>query len=91
MYTQSERDDKERLFDKLRYVLSDNDFSLDINDEQNSKVLCLGNNPKNSLMYGTASGLFNVTVSSLVNQKGRRKLGFFLMNYPPYISWDYGN
>ena len=72
-----------RLIDpSLYWVLSGNDFSLDINDEQNPKVLCLGNNPKNSMVYGAALGLFNVTVSSLVNQKGRRKLGIFFDELP---------
>ncbi len=72
-----------RLIDpSLYWVLSGNDFSLDINDEKNPKVLCLGNNPKNSMVYGAALGLFNVTVSSLVNQKGRRKLGIFFDELP---------
>jgi hypothetical protein len=72
-----------RLIDpSLYWVLSGNDFSLDINDEQNPKVLCLGNNPKNAMVYGAALGLFNVTVSSLVNQKGRRKLGIFFDELP---------
>jgi YWFCY protein/Type IV secretory system Conjugative DNA transfer len=72
-----------RLIDpSLYWVLSGNDFSLDLNDEQHPKVLCLGNYPKNSMVYGAALGLFNVTVSSLVNQKGRRKLGIFFDELP---------
>ncbi|MCU0469652.1 MAG: type IV secretory system conjugative DNA transfer family protein [Arcicella sp.] len=72
-----------RLIDpSLYWVLSGNDFSLDLNDEKNPKVLCLGNNPKNAMVYGAALGLFNVTVSSLVNQKGRRKLGLFFDELP---------
>lgn len=72
-----------RLIDpSLYWVLSGNDFSLDLNDEQSPKVLCLGNNPKNSMVYGAALGLFNVTVSSLVNQKGRRKMGIFFDELP---------
>jgi hypothetical protein len=72
-----------RLIDpSLYWVLSGNYFSLDLNDEQNPKVLCLGNNPKNAMVYGAALGLFNVTVSSLVNQKGRRKLGIFFDELP---------
>ena len=72
-----------RLIDpSLYWVLSGNDFSLDINEEKNPKVLCLGNNPKNSMVYGAALGLFNVTVSSLVNQKGRRKMGIFFDELP---------
>ena len=72
-----------RLIDpSLYWVLSGNDFSLDINEEKNPKVLCLGNNPKNSMIYGAALGLFNVTVSSLVNQKGRRKMGIFFDELP---------
>ena len=72
-----------RLIDpSLYWVLSGNDFSLDINEEKHPKILCLGNNPKNSMVYGAALGLFNVTVSSLVNQKGRRKMGIFFDELP---------
>ncbi len=56
---------------QLYYVLSGNDFTLDINNPQKPKIVCLGNNPQKAEVYGAAMSLFTTTVGRLTNQKGK--------------------
>ena len=37
---------------QLYYVLTGNDFTLDINDPKNPKLVCMGNNPQKIQIYG---------------------------------------
>ncbi|MGH2566194.1 MAG: YWFCY domain-containing protein, partial [Ginsengibacter sp.] len=37
---------------QLYYILSGNDFSLDINNPAKPKIVCMGNNPQKTLTYG---------------------------------------
>jgi hypothetical protein len=56
---------------QLYYVLSGNDFTLDINNPQEPKIVCLGNNPQKAEVYGAAMSLFATTVGRLTNQKAK--------------------
>ena len=55
----------------LYWVLSGNDFSLDINDPEAPKVLCIGNDPDRQQVYGAALSLFTFRVIKRVNRKGK--------------------
>lgn len=55
----------------LYWVLSGNDFSLDINDPDDPKVLCIGNDPDRQQVYGAALSLFTFRVIKRVNRKGK--------------------
>ena len=55
----------------LYWVLSGNDFSLDINDPEDPKILCIGNDPDRQQVYGAALSLFTFRVIKRVNRKGR--------------------
>ena len=55
----------------IYWVLSGNDFTLDLNNPQEPKVICLGNNPDRQDIYGAALGLFNSRISRLINKPGR--------------------
>ena len=55
----------------LYWVLSGNDFSLDINDPEAPKIVCLGNDPDRQQVYGAALSLFTFRVIKRVNRKGR--------------------
>ena len=55
----------------LYWVLSGNDFSLDINDPEAPKVLCIGNDPDRQQVYGAALSLFTFRVIKRVNRKDR--------------------
>jgi hypothetical protein len=53
----------------LYWVMSGNDFTLDINNPQEPKILCVGNNPQRQLIYGAALGLYNARLIKMVNQQ----------------------
>ena len=55
----------------LYWVLSGNDFSLDINSPEEPKILCIGNDPDRQQVYGAALSLFTFRVIKRVNRKGQ--------------------
>ena len=55
----------------LYWVLSGNDFSLDINDPEDPKIMCIGNDPERQQVYGAALSLFTFRVIKRVNRKGK--------------------
>ena len=55
----------------LYWVLSGNDFNLDINDPDDPKILCVGNDPDRQQVYGAALSLFTFRVIKRVNRKGK--------------------
>jgi len=56
----------------LYYVLSGSDLTLDINNPQSPKILCLGNNPGKQGTYGAVISLYLERVHKLINKKGQR-------------------
>ena len=66
----------------LYWVMTGNDFSLDINNPDDPKVLCVGNNPERQEVYGAALGLFNARLIKLVNRKGRLKSSIIIDELP---------
>lgn len=67
---------------QLYWVMSGNDFTLDINHPEEPKVLCVGNNPERQAIYGAALGLYNARLVKLVNQKGKRKSSIIIDELP---------
>jgi type IV secretory pathway TraG/TraD family ATPase VirD4 len=67
---------------QLYWVMSGNDFTLDINNPEEPKVLCVGNNPERQAIYGAALGLYNARLVKLVNQKGKRKSSLIIDELP---------
>ena len=67
---------------QLYWVMSGNDFTLDINSNEEPKVLCVGNNPERQAIYGAALGLYNARLVKLVNQKGKRKSSIIIDELP---------
>lgn len=57
---------------QLYWVLSGDDFTLDLNNPAEPKVLCIGNNPDRQEIYGAALGLFNSRITRLINKPGRQ-------------------
>ncbi|WP_324680163.1 conjugal transfer protein MobC [Hymenobacter sp. GOD-10R] len=66
----------------LYWVMSGNDFTLDINNPEAPKVVCVGNNPKRKGVYGAALGLFNSRLVSLINTKGKLKSSLIIDELP---------
>ena len=58
---------------QLYWVMSGDDFTLDLNNPKEPKILCVGNNPDRQNIYSAALGLYNSRIIKLINKKGRLK------------------
>jgi hypothetical protein len=67
---------------KLYYVLTGNDFSLDINNPKAPKIVCMGNNPQKSQTYGAVLSLYVSRMIKLVNRKGQLKSSLIFDEFP---------
>ena len=67
---------------QLYWVLTGNDFTLDINNPEEPKILCMGNNPDRQSIYGAALGLYNSRLIRLINKKGKLKSSLIIDELP---------
>jgi len=67
---------------QLYYVLSGNDFSLDINNPGDPKIVCLANNPQKSQVYGAVLSLYVNRINKLVNRKNQQKCSLIFDEFP---------
>lgn len=67
---------------QLYYVLSGNDFSLDINNPEEPKIVCVGNNPQKIQTYGAVLSLYVNRLAKLVNKKGKLKSSLIFDEFP---------
>lgn len=67
---------------QLYYVLSGNDFMLDINNPDAPKLVCMGNNPQKIQIYGAVLSLYVNRLVKLVNQKGKLKTSLIFDEFP---------
>lgn len=67
---------------QLYYVLSGNDFSLDVNNPNEPKIICLGNNPQKLQIYGAVLSLYISRMIKLVNRKGQLKSSLIFDEFP---------
>ena len=66
----------------LYWVMSADEFSLDINNPDEPKILCIGNNPDRQAIYGAALGLYNSRIVKIVNKKDRLKSSIIIDELP---------
>jgi len=66
----------------LYYVLSGNDFTLDLNNPDEPKVICVGNNPQKQQVYGAVLSLYISRMIKLVNQKDKQKCSLIFDEFP---------
>ena len=66
----------------LYYVLSGNDFSLDINNPEDPKIICVGNNPQKQQVYGAVLSLYISRMIKLVNKKNMQKSSLIFDEFP---------
>lgn len=66
----------------LYWIMSGDDFTLDINNPEQPKVLCVGNNPDRQNIYSAALGLYNARIVKLVNRKGKLKSSILVDEVP---------
>ena len=67
---------------QLYWVMSDSEFTLDINNPEHPKILCVGNNPDRQNIYGAALGLYNSRIVKLINKKNRLKSAVIIDELP---------
>jgi hypothetical protein len=67
---------------QLYWVMTGDDFSLDINNPEEPKILCVGNNPDRQNIYSAALGLYNSRIVKLINKKGRLKSSVIIDELP---------
>lgn len=67
---------------QLYWVLSGNDFTLDINNPDEPKVVCIGNNPEKQGIYGAALSLYISRLVRLINKKGQQKCALIFDEFP---------
>ena len=67
---------------QLYYVLSGNDFKLDLNNPDDPKIICVGNNPQKQQIYGAVLSLYISRMIKLVNQKGKLKSSLIFDEFP---------
>lgn len=67
---------------QLYYVLSGNDFTLDVNNPDEPKIVCVGNNPQKLQVYGAVLSLYISRMIKLVNRKNQLKCSLIFDEFP---------
>ena len=67
---------------QLYWVMTGDDFTLDINNPNEPKVLCVGNNPDRQNIYSAALGLYNSRIVKLINKKNKLKSAIIIDELP---------
>ncbi|MBN8837206.1 MAG: YWFCY domain-containing protein [Sphingobacteriia bacterium] len=66
---------------KLYYVLSGNDFNLDIGNPMQPKIVCAANNPRKAHIYGSVISLYLTVLQRLANKPGNQKSSLVLEEF----------
>jgi Type IV secretory pathway, VirD4 components len=67
---------------QLYWVLSGNDFTLDINNPKHPKIVCMGNNPEKQQIYGAVLSLYVSRLVRQVNKKEQQKSSIVFDEFP---------
>ncbi len=67
---------------QLYYVLSGNDFTLDLNNPKEPKIICMGNNYLKQQIYGAVLSLYVSRMIKLVNRKKQTKSSLIFDEFP---------
>lgn len=66
----------------LYWIMTGDDFTLDINDPEDPKIVCMGNNPDRQGIYGSALALYTSRMFKLINHKHKRHSAVMLDELP---------
>lgn len=66
----------------LYWVMTGDNFSLDINNPEEPKILVVGNNPDRQNIYSCALGLYNSRIVKLINKKHQLKSSVIIDELP---------
>ena len=67
---------------EIYYIMTGNDFRLDLNNPKRPKIVCIQNNPDRSEVYAAPIGLYINKILQVVNKPGGRPLGLILDELP---------
>lgn len=67
---------------QLYWVMTGDDFTLDLNNPESPKILCVGNNPDRQNIYSAALGLYNSRIVKLINKKAQLKSAVIIDELP---------
>jgi hypothetical protein len=67
---------------QLYYVLSGNDFTLDVNNPEEPKIVSVGNNPQKLQIYGAILSLYISRMIKLVNRKNQQRCSLVFDEFP---------
>jgi hypothetical protein len=67
---------------EIYYIMTGNDFRLDLNNPKRPKIVCIQNNPDRSEIYAAPIGLYINKILQVVNKPGGRPLGLILDELP---------
>lgn len=68
--------------DELYYLMTANDFSLELNNPESKGILTIGNDPTLSSTYAPIIGLILTSVSKQLNRAGKEKSVFMIDEFP---------
>jgi hypothetical protein len=68
--------------EKLYYILSGNDFSLDINNPGQPKIVCMGNNPQRTQTYAAVLSLYTTAMTRVMNMKNCNRSSLIFDEFP---------
>lgn len=66
----------------LYWTLSGDDFSLEMNDPKEPKIICVGNNPKRQSVYGTTLAMLTSQLFKIINNPGKRHSAVLIDELP---------
>ena len=66
----------------LYWVMTGNDFTLDIDNPKEPKILCVGNKPGRQNIYGPALGRYHSRIVKLINKKVQLKSSIIIDELP---------
>jgi len=67
---------------EIFYVMTGNDFQLDVNNPSRPKIVCVQNNPDRSEVYAAPIGLIINKTLQVINKPGCRPVGIILDELP---------
>jgi hypothetical protein len=66
----------------IYWVMTGDDFTLDINDMKQPKIICMGNNPQKAQTYGAVISLYINTMIRQINRKGGQHSALIFDEFP---------
>ena len=66
----------------LYWTLSGDDFTLDINNPDEPKIICVGNNPRRQSVYGTTLAMLMSQLFKIINVPGRQHSAVLIDELP---------